>query len=274
MIVGHQHAGFVGFGGQQRLQAGVARQQVVQARTGNEVAMQANHRGTLGVVEAQLVVEHHVGVEAVFAGELVGEHGAEVHALVTGELREDRRQLGLCVDRPTHVGFTVEVNGQVRDRSDGRLEIDQLALDLAVAAEGHAAGQGQVTVEPRRQQRAAIDFDTKLPETLALQFRLRLDPQARAVGVGADQADAAVQGRVTAHLERDNRRVVTGDVVTTAGFDSPRLTLVKTRKTGRFQALNKAGSGMKRGREALRKSIRPWFNSSRIRNSRQQWAGV
>jgi hypothetical protein len=82
------------------LQAGVARQQVVQARAGDEVAMQADHGGALGVVEAQLVIEHHVGVQTVFAGQLVGEHGAEVHAFVTGKLREDRRQLGLRVDRP------------------------------------------------------------------------------------------------------------------------------------------------------------------------------
>ncbi|MNP20095.1 hypothetical protein D3C76_1126560 [compost metagenome] len=193
VVVADQHAGFVGVGRQQRLQAGVARQQVVQARAGDEVAMQANDRSALGVVETQLVIEHHVGIQAVFAGELVGEHRAEVHALVTGKLREDRRQFGLGVDCPTHVGFAVEVNRQVRNDRDRCLEVDQLALDLAITTEGYAARQGQVAVEPRRQQRAAIDFDAQLPEALALQFRLRLDAQARAVGVGADQANAAVQ---------------------------------------------------------------------------------
>jgi hypothetical protein len=92
------------------------------------------------------------------------------------------------------------VDGQVGDDRDRQLEVDQLAFDLAVAAEGDAAGQRQVAVEPRGQQGAAIDFDAQLPEALALQFRLRLDPQARAVGVGADQADTAMQRRVRPSL--------------------------------------------------------------------------
>ena len=152
----------------------------------------------MGVVEAQLVVEHHIRIQAVFSCQLLGEHGAEVHALVTGKLREDRRQFGLRVDCPALVGFTVQVNGQVGDDGDGQLEVDQLAFDLAVAAERDAAGQGQVAVEPRRQQRTAIDFHAQLPEALALQLRLGLDPQAGAVCVRTDHADAAMQGRVTA----------------------------------------------------------------------------
>ncbi|CAI8924519.1 hypothetical protein EMIT0180MI3_360038 [Priestia megaterium] len=251
VIVADQHAGFVCFGRQQCLQAGVARQQVVQASARDEIAMQADDGSTLGVVEAQLVIEHHVGVQAMFAGQLIGEHGAEVHAFVTGELRENRRQFGLGIDRPAHVGFTVEVNGQVRNDCNGSLEVDQLALDLAIATEGHAAGQRQIAVEPRRQQRTAIDFDAQLPEALALQFRLGFDPQARAVGVRPNQANAAMQGRMTAHFERDDRRVVTGDVVTAIGFGGPWLALVEAHKTGRFQALDKAGGGMERGRGGL-----------------------
>jgi hypothetical protein len=73
VVVAHQHAGFFAVGVEQRLQAGVARQQVVQARAGDEVAVQADHGRVLGVVEAQLVVEHHVGVQAVLAGQLLGE---------------------------------------------------------------------------------------------------------------------------------------------------------------------------------------------------------
>ncbi len=80
--------------------------------------LQADDRSALGVVEAQLVVEYHVGVQPMFASQLFGEYGAEVHALIAGKLREDRRQLGLGIDRPTLVGFTVEVNGQVGNDGD------------------------------------------------------------------------------------------------------------------------------------------------------------
>ncbi len=100
VVIADQDAGFVGVRGQQRLQAGIARQQVVQARAGDEITMQADDGRALGVVETQFVIQHDVGVQAVFAGQLVGEHRAEVHALVTGELREYRRQFGLGVDRP------------------------------------------------------------------------------------------------------------------------------------------------------------------------------
>ncbi|MNZ87692.1 hypothetical protein D3C78_1065590 [compost metagenome] len=190
MVVAHQHAGFVTVSGQQRLQAGVARQQVVQARPGDEVTVQADQCGVLGIVEAQLVIQHHVGVELVFTGKLLGEQGAEVDALVAGHLGQDWWQFVLRVDLPAFVGSAVEVDRQVGNDGDRQLEVDQLAFDLAITPEGHAAGQRQVTVEPRRQQGAAVHFHTQLQEPLALQLRLRLDPQARAVGVRTDHANA------------------------------------------------------------------------------------
>ncbi|VVN01487.1 hypothetical protein PS624_03350 [Pseudomonas fluorescens] len=243
----------VGFGVGPGLQAGEARQHVLEARAGDEVAIEANHCRTLRVVETQLVIEHDVGVQAMFAGQLIGEHGTEVDAFVTGKLREDWRQFGLRVDRPALIGFTVEVNGQVRNDGDRRFEVDQLAFDFAVAAEGHAAGQRQVAVEPRCQQRAAVDFNAELPEALTLQFRLRLDPQARAVGVCANQADAAVQGGGAAHFDRDDRRVVTGDVVAAVRLGGPWLTLVEAHVTGSLQTLHQTGGGVERGRGGLEK---------------------
>ncbi|MCY1411998.1 hypothetical protein D9M71_273940 [compost metagenome] len=205
VVIGHQQAGFVAVGVEQGLQAGIARQQVVQARAGNEVAIEADEARALGVVEAQLVVEHHVGVEVVLAGQLVGQQRAKIGTLVTGHLGQDRWQLGLRVDHPAFVGGAVEVDRQVGDHRNRQLEVDQLAFDLAVAAEGHAPGQRQVTVEPGRQQRAAVHLDTQLPEALALQLGLRLDAQARAVGMGADHADAVEQRGMAAELERDDR---------------------------------------------------------------------
>ena len=91
VVVAHQHAGFITVGGQQGLQAGVARQQVVQAGAGDEVAVQADQCGVLGVVEAQLVIQHHVSDQLVLAGQLLGEQGAEVDAFVSGHLGEDGR---------------------------------------------------------------------------------------------------------------------------------------------------------------------------------------
>ena len=125
---------------------------------------------------------------------------------------------------------------QVGDHRNRQLEVDQLAFNLAVTAEGYPPGQGQVAVEPRRQQRAAVNFHAQLQEALALQFRLWLDPQARAVGMGADQTDTVDQGRVSTELERDDRGVVSGQVVAAASGGGPTVALVKALETRRFKA--------------------------------------
>ena len=136
------------------------------------------------------------------------------------------------------------MNGQVGDDRDRQLEVDQLAFNLAVTAVGNAPGQGQVAVEPRRQQGTAIHLDTQLQEALALQLGLRFHPQAGAVGVGADHADAVQQGGLLAQLDGDDRGVVTGDVVAAARHGSPAVALVQALVAGRFQALGQAGGGV------------------------------
>ena len=137
-----QYAGFVRAGVEQGLQAREAGQQVVQPGAGDEVAVEADDRRRLGVVEAQFEVQHHIGDQAVLAAELVGEQGAEVRAFLAGDLREDRWQFVLGVDRPALVGFPVEVDREVGNAGDRLPEIDQLAFDAPVAAVGDAPGQG------------------------------------------------------------------------------------------------------------------------------------
>jgi len=111
MIGADQYAGFLRAGPQQGLQSGVARQQIVQARAGDKVPVQADDRRTLGVVEAQLEVQNHIGHQPVFAAELVGEQGTEVWPVFAGNLCEDRRQLVLWVDCPALIGLPVQVDG-------------------------------------------------------------------------------------------------------------------------------------------------------------------
>ena len=84
-----------------------------------------------------------------------------------------------------------------------------------------------------------------------MQLRLRLDPQARAVSVGANQADAALQWRVTAELEGDDRGIVAGDVIAPVGFGGPGFALVETLETGGFEALGQGRGGMERSRGGL-----------------------
>ena len=90
------------------------------------------------------------------------------------------------------------MNGQVGNHGNRALEVDQLAFHLAIAAVRDTTGQGQVAVEPGRQQGTAIHLNAELEKTLFLQFWLWLDPQARTVSVCADQADTAFQWRALA----------------------------------------------------------------------------
>ncbi len=242
LVVGaDQDAVLVAFGVEQGFQAGVAGQQVVQARPGDELVVETYHRGGLGVVERQLVVQYHVGGDAVLAQQLFVEQQAEVGGLARRQLGDDRRQFVLRVDRPTLVGGAVEMDGQVGDYRDGLAEVDQAAFQLAIGAEGDAPGQRQVAVEPGGEEGAAIDFDAELEEAVASDLRVRLDPQAGAVGVRADQAEAAFQGRATAQADGDQRRVVTGHVVAAAGFGVPGVALVEAAVAGGFQAAHHQG---------------------------------
>ncbi|MCY1426078.1 hypothetical protein D9M71_418890 [compost metagenome] len=179
--------------------------------------------------------------------QLFGEQIAEIAVLADGELGEDRRQFGLRIDRPAQIGFAVEMDRQVGNHRDGRLEVDQLAFHLAGEAEGDAAGQRQVAVEPRGEQGAAVDFHAQLPVTLASQFRIRLDAQAGAVGVRADQAQAALQQRGVAELEGDQRGVVAGHVITATGLGAPGIALIETLEAGLFETAGEALGGMERG---------------------------
>ena len=124
------------------------------------------------------------------------------------------------------------MNRQVGNRCDRHLEVDQLALDATITAVGDTAGQRQIAVEPGGEQGAAIHLDTQLPEALALQLRLRLDPQARTVGMGADQPQTMLDERLAAQLKGDDGRVIAGDVITPTSLGMPDLTLVQRTVAG------------------------------------------
>ena len=57
----------------------------------DEIPMQADDRGALGVVETQFEIQHHIGDQPMLTAELIGEQCTEVRAFLAGNLREDRR---------------------------------------------------------------------------------------------------------------------------------------------------------------------------------------
>ena len=247
LVIGaDQYGVFVALVGQQGFQTGIAGQQIVQARGGDEIVFQADQGSGLDVIEAQFEIQHLGVVEAVLLLQAGGQQGAEVAPLAGRHLGQDRRQFVLGIDGPALVGFAIEVDGQVGNDRQRLAEVDQSTLHPAAGAKGHPARQGQVAVEPGRHQHAAVDLDAQLPEALPLQLRLRLDLEAGAVGMGADQAQTALQG-LGAQAYGDQRGIVAGDVVAATRLHGPALALVQALVAGGFETAGEGGGGMEGG---------------------------
>src|SRR5262245_13206799 len=69
-------------------------------------------------------------------------------------------------------------------------EANEACLDALTLANEDATGEGQVAIEPRIEEDAAINLDAQLSVTFLLVFRVGLQAEVRAVGMGADDAEA------------------------------------------------------------------------------------
>ena len=58
-------------------------------------------------------------------------------------------------------------------------------------AHEHAPGEREIAIEPRVEERAAVHLDAELRVALLRVLGVRLEPEVRAVGVRADDAEAA-----------------------------------------------------------------------------------
>ena len=88
--------------------------------------------------------------------------------------------------------------------------------------------------------------------------------------MGADQADTLFDDRLVTQLERDNRGVVTGDVVTAARFGVPGLAFFQCLVASGLQGLGKAGGGVKWGRggfEVINQTLVEFFAHGWLRTT-------
>ena len=104
----------------------------------------------------------------------------------------------LRVERETAgVDAAVEVRRQLRDAQQRPVDAHQ---DGAAVDQRQPTGQPEIAVQPGVPQRTAVDLDPEQLPPGPVEVGLRLDPQVRAVGVGADDP------------ERIGRTGVVGDV--------------------------------------------------------------
>ena len=158
-------------------QPGVGAGEVVQASRREELAVQPEAGGRLGRVGEQVVAQDVAGLHP----GLLGEGRQQIGFGVEGE---HRLGVGLAVEREAVVDAPVQVNGQLWEASDG-VEPHQV---LGAVAGDDAPGDAELPVQPRVEQRAAVDLDGYLPPAAAAEAGLGLDLQRRGVGVGSDDA--------------------------------------------------------------------------------------
>ncbi len=143
----------------------------------------------------------------------------DVRAAVVAAHADDRDRVALPVDLLAVVHPAVEVDREVRDARDGPGGHEPHA---AVGVD-HPAGDLQVAVEPRRQERSAVDLDVELLPPEGPHGGVRLDAERGGVGVRAEDAERGRRGRALRQSPGDECAVTDDDVG--AGLGRPRVEL-------------------------------------------------
>ena len=149
--------------------------------------------------------------------------------LVGGDLlvREDTydgEHVALHGDGVTLVDGAVEVDGQVRDGADGALQVhlEHLGLQGVGGAHGHAAGDGERTVEPGVEDAAAVLLDVEFEHSaLAVDLGVGLDLEAGGVAVGGDDVEPVFGHVTTACHKGEDSGAVLGHIILAAGLEVP-----------------------------------------------------
>ena len=163
--------------------------------------------------------------------------------------RPDRHDvlLGIQLQAVAHAG--VEVNRELRDPQQGPVNPHQPHLGTFGRAHHHPAGQPQIAIEPRIEQRAAVDLDAELPDAGAAGIRPGLDPERRAVGMRAEQPEPGAGGRARRDDPGEQRPALGHDVA--AGTGWPRLRLGHFGEPGHGQPAQGLGGGVIRRRRGV-----------------------
>ncbi len=135
---------------------------------------------------------HHVPAENVLR---LGLHlGCQESTEVAGLCADapDRRQMVLGVELQAVLRYVaVQVDRELSHPEDGFVDAHQPASDPVVLADGDAARQPQVPVEPRIGECAAVHLDAEELPAGPGEVGARLDAQIRTVGVGTDDAEGS-----------------------------------------------------------------------------------
>ncbi len=135
------------------------------------------------------VVRHGVPAEHVTAlgSDVVGEPGSEVGAVGEGPVRS-QVLLGVELDPLAQHG-PVQMDRQLGDAQQGLVGVEQPRLQTVGGAHDDTSGQAEVAVQPRGDQRRAVDLHPQRVPPRAHTVGVRLETQVGGVGVRADHPE-------------------------------------------------------------------------------------
>ena len=189
------------------------------------------------------------------------------------EPENGREVLLLVQDDALVVHVAIEVDGELRDAQHRTREADEATLDVRSAALGRgplgrdedAACEREIAIEPRVEERAAVDLDAELGVALLLVLGRGLEPEVRAVGVRADDAEAR-DALAVGDDEREDARAAVREGVAARGEARPVVRLGDGAEAGGLEARGGARDGVERGRRVAEEGERDRRGRDRSRS--------
>src|SRR5699024_6710908 len=176
-------------------QAGVHRDQVIQARGGKEFIVDTEGGGDLGVGEDEVKAFDRGGIDV----GVPGNFGKNI-GLAAGPNNGD--QVLLTIEFQTVVDAAVQVDGQLRDARH-RGGVDQV---LGVVGD-EATGKAQSAIQPRVHQGATVDLYSHSAVTGRGVIGQRFDPKSRGISVGSHDAEGGTLWQVGGDFPDEYRTV-------------------------------------------------------------------
>ena len=113
---------------------------------------------------------------------------------------------------PLLVHPAIEVDGELGDAEERVVVLHEPDGQPFGAAHGHSAGDAEVPVEPRVEERTAVDLDADLAPSMAARVGMGLEAQVGGVGVRTDDAVARFGGAVVVGGPRHQGPAASEDV--------------------------------------------------------------
>ena len=211
--------------------AGVDGQQVVQPRRGEEFLGGTEEGRLLSGNGVDVVTDDSFGIDAGGGGEQFD----DVRLSEIGQT-DDGSGMTLLVQGQTLVDLPVQVDRELRDAGDrpGSGEHD------AAVGKAEPPGEGELAVEPRIQQRPAVDLHSHLTGALDGVLAAGFELESGGIGVGTEHAEPGSR-LGDGGIHPSDERAVADDVVSGPGRQRPGNGLVETGESGLFHAFRSGG---------------------------------